>query len=115
METRQKNQSTSIAGKIWFFSFQHGLRLSVILHGKWFDNSEVLAREEQTMDIIDNLRSDLFRSSNGRASSMMNDIKSINNTAQRKVRELEHVKDKVAKVTDIMNVIDRVIGLVVTI
>ena len=97
-----------------FLIFQHGklVKLSVILDQKNLDNTEVKKREKKALKIIDKLRGEMLRSWNGQAASVMTDLRQVNETAQRKVRELEDAIDKVSKVADILGVIDRAINLV---
>ena len=97
-----------------FMVFLYGklIRLAVIVEKEGEDSTPVRDREKQASKVIDDLRSDMFRTWNGQASRIMADLRGINENAQRKVRELESAVDKAGKVADILGVIDRAITLV---
>lgn len=97
-----------------FLIFLHGklVKLSVILDQQGEDNTETRKREKEAQKVVDMLRGEMFRSWNGQAASVMRDLRQMNENAQRKVRELEKVADKVGKVAEILSVIDRAINLV---
>lgn len=96
-----------------FMVFLYGklIRLAVIVEKAGEDSKPVRDREEQASKIIDDLRSDMLRAWNGRADKIMEDLRGMNENAQRKVRELESAIDKAGKVADILGVIDRAIAL----
>lgn len=97
-----------------FMVFLYGklIRLAVILERQGLDAKDVRKREKDAAKLIDHLRSDMFRTWSGQAAKVMGDLRDMNAQAQRKVRELETVADKVGKVTDILSVIDRAMVLV---
>ena len=97
-----------------FLVFLYGklIQLSLILEQKGLDTADARAKEAEAQKLIDALRAEMYRNWNGSAAKVMRDLREINNTAQRKVRELEDTVDKTAKVADILNTIDRAIQLV---
>lgn len=97
-----------------FLVFLYGklIRLAVTLERQGLDAKDVRKREKDASKLIDQLRSDMFRTWSGQATKVMADLRDMNAKAQRKVRELESVADKVGKVADILSVIDRAIALV---
>ena len=54
----------------------------------------------------------MLRTWNGQAAALMTDLRAINESAQRKVRELQNAVDKVKKVASILGEIDRALTLV---
>ncbi len=96
-----------------FMVFLYGklIKLAVVVEREGEDSTPVRDREQQAAQIIDDLRSDMFRTWNGQASKIMTDLRGINESAQRKVRELESAVDKVGKLADVLSVIDRAITL----
>lgn len=97
-----------------FMVFLYGklIKFAVTVEMAGEDSTHVRSREKQAAKVIDDLRSDMFRTWNGQANSIMTDLRGINENAQRKVRELESAADKAGKVADILGVIDRAISLV---
>ena len=97
-----------------FLVFLYGklIRLAVVLEQQGLDATDVRKREKDTSRIIDQLRGDMIRTWNSQAAKVMEDLRGINELAQRKVRELEAAVDKVGKVADILGIIDRAINLV---
>ncbi len=97
-----------------FMIFLYGklIKLAVLVENAGEDSTGVRSREKEAAKVIDDLRSDMFRTWNGQASTVMADLRGINENAQRKVRELESAVDKVGKVADILGVIDRAIKLI---
>ena len=97
-----------------FLIFLYGklIQLAVRLEQEGLDATDVRAREAEALELIDALRADMNRTWNGSAATVMRDLRDINNTAQRKVRELEETADQVGKVADILSTIDRAIQLV---
>jgi len=97
-----------------FMIFLYGklIRLAILVEKAGEDSTPVRDREKQAAQVIDDLRSDMFRTWNGQASNIMTDLRSINDNAQRKVRELESAVNKASKIADILGVIDRAIALV---
>ena len=97
-----------------FLVFQYGklIKLAVILEQRGLDSTEVRKRELEASKKIDQLRGEMFRSWNGQAAILIADLRGINNSAQRKVRELETAVDKVNKVASILSEIDRALALV---
>ena len=97
-----------------FLVFLYGklIQLSLRLELEGLDTTDVRAKEAEAQKLIDALRADMFRDWSGSADTVMRDLREINNTAQRKVRELEDAVDKVGKVADILGTIDRAIQLV---
>lgn len=97
-----------------FMIFLYGklIKLAVIVEREGEDSTQVRDREKQAAKVIDDLRSDMFRTWNGQANKIMEDLRGINENAQRKVRELESTIDKAGKAADILGVIDRAITLV---
>ena len=97
-----------------FLVFLYGklIQLAVRLDLEGLDATDVRAREAEALRSIDALRSDMHRTWNGSATAVMRDLRDLNNAAQRKVRELGEAVDKVGKVADILNTIDRAIALV---
>ena len=96
-----------------FMVFLYGklIKLAVIVERAGEDSSPVRDREKQAAKVIDDLRSDMFRTWNGQANKIMADLRELNGSAQRKVRELESAADKAGKVADILGLIDRAITL----
>ena len=96
-----------------FMVFMYGklIKLAVIVENEGEDSTPIRSREKQAAQVIDDLRSDMFRSWNGQANKIMTDLRRINENAQRKVRELQSAADKAGKVADILGVIDRAITL----
>jgi uncharacterized protein YukE len=96
-----------------FLVFLYGklIQLSLRLELEGLDAADVRAKEGEALELIDALRAEMSRSWNGSAAAVMRGLREINNTAQRKVRELEETADKVGKVADILNTIDRAIEL----
>ena len=97
-----------------FLIFLYGklIQLAVRLEQEGLDAMDVRAKEAEALQLIDALRAEMHRAWNGSAATVMRNLREINNTAQRKVRELEEAVDKVGKVADILNTIDRAIQLV---
>jgi hypothetical protein len=97
-----------------FLIFLYGklIRLAVILERQGLDAGAVRQREKDASLLIDQLRSDMLRTWSGQANSVMGDLRDLNAQAQRKVRELEDVDDKIGKVADILSIIDRALALV---
>ena len=97
-----------------FLIFLYGklIQLALRLEQEGLDTTDVRAREAEALRQIDTLRAEMFDDWNGSAAAVMRELREINNTAQRKVRELEEAVDKVGKVADILNTIDRAIRLV---
>lgn len=96
-----------------FMVFLYGklIKLAVVVENQGIDSADIRLREKQAAKIIDDLRADMFRSWNGQAKKVMTDLRGINESAQRKVRELESSVDKVGKVAAVLGVIDRAITL----
>lgn len=97
-----------------FLVFQYGklINLAVILEQQGLDSSEAREREKEAMQKIDKLRSEMFRTWNGQTQQLMTELRAINQSAQRKVRELKSAVDKVGKVASILGEIDRALALV---
>ncbi len=97
-----------------FLLFQYGklIKLAVILEQQGLDSSDARTREEEALKEIDRLRGDMLRTWNGQAAALMTDLRAINESAQRKVRELQTAVDKVKKVASILGEIDRALALV---
>lgn len=97
-----------------FMVFLYGklIKLAVIVEREGEDSKDVRDREKQAAKVIDDLRSDMFRTWSGQANTIMIELRGINENAQRKVRELETTVDKARKVADVLGVIDRAITLV---
>jgi hypothetical protein len=97
-----------------FLIFLYGklIQLAVRLEQDGLDSTDVRAKEAEALQLIDALRADMHKDWKGLADAVMRDLREINNTAQTQVRELDKVVDKVAKVADILNTIDRAIQLV---
>jgi hypothetical protein len=96
-----------------FMVFLYGklITLAVTVERAGEDSTDVRAREKKASEVIDDLRSDMFRKWNGQADQVMADLRAVNENAQRKVRDLESAVDKTGKVADILGVIDRAISL----
>jgi len=97
-----------------FLLFQYGklIKLAVILEQQGLDSTDVRKREEEAAKEIDKLRGDMLRTWNGQAAVLMTDLRAINESAQRKVRDLQTAVDKVNKVAGILGEIDRALSLV---
>ena len=97
-----------------FLIFLYGklIQLALRLEQEGLDATDVRAKEAEALQLIDALRAEMFQDWNGSAAGVMRELRDINKMAQRKVRELEEVVDKVGKVADILNTIDRAIQLV---
>ncbi len=97
-----------------FLIFLYGklIQLALRLEQQGLDATDVRAREAEALQSIEALRAQMFEDWNGSAAAVMRELREINNTAQRKVRELEDAVDKAGKVADILNTIDRAMQLV---
>ena len=97
-----------------FLLFQYGklIKLAVILEQQGLDSTDARKREKEASKEIDRLRGDMLRTWNGQAAALMTDLRAINESAQRKVRELQNAVDKVKKVASILGEIDRALTLV---
>lgn len=88
------------------------MQLALRLEQQGLDATDARAREAEALQLIDALRADMFQDWNGSAAGVMRQLRDINNTAQRKVRELDEAVDKVGKVAEILDTIDRALQLV---
>ena len=97
-----------------FLIFLYGklIQLALRIEQEGLDAKDVRAKEAEALQQIDALRAKMFQDWNGSAAAVMRELREINKTAQRKVRELEDAVNKVGKVADILNTIDRAIQLV---
>jgi hypothetical protein len=93
------------------FLYSKLIQLSLRLEQEGLDASTVRAKEAEALELIDRLRADMFRTWNGSAADVMRQLRAINNTAQRGVRELADAVDKSGKVAHILDTIDRAIRL----
>ncbi len=94
------------------FLYSKLIRLSLIVEQQGEDATSVRQQESEALILIDALRGDMIRNWNGQADILMQDLRAINEQAQRKVRELESAVKKVEKLAEIIGVIDKAINLI---
>lgn len=80
------------------------LAIRLALEGQ--DHSEVDKAEENLAEIIRRLRVSIMQQWQGDATAVMKELRTLNNKAQKKVRELENTIKKVEKVSEIITIID---------
>jgi hypothetical protein len=97
-----------------FVVFLYGklIQLALRVEQEGLDAADVRAKEAEAQQLIDALRAEMFQDWNGSAAAVMRELRDINNSAQRKVRELDEAVDKVGKVADILDTFDRALQLV---
>jgi hypothetical protein len=91
-------------GKLQHLSFE------LLIAGR--DTSKVDAREEKLAKQIDVIRSRVMESWQGNASQIMGELRSLNNKAQEKIRQMRASVDKTKKLTEFVSILDQGLALV---
>lgn len=76
------------------------------------NTTEIDKAEKRAAKAIQTLRVELMRRWQGDASTIMLDLRSLNEAAQRKVRELSEAQGRAQKIADIVGLIDRGLAVV---
>lgn len=85
-----------------------GLAIELLMLGE--SPAKVDDAEKKLAKQISKLRVAMMQDWQGNAATLMGDLRSINERAQRQLRELKQAQDRVAKIANILGLIDR--GLV---
>ena len=76
------------------------------------DTTKIDKAEKRAAKAIQTLRIELMKKWQGNAATIMSDLRALNDTAQRKVRELSGAQDRAAKLAEIVGLIDRGLAVV---
>jgi vacuolar-type H+-ATPase subunit I/STV1 len=88
---------------------QH-LSIELLLQGQ--DTQAVDQAEQQLAQKINELRSHITQQWNGNADTVMQQLRTLNEKAQNKIRELRQASDKAKKLGEFMHIIDEGLQLV---